>query len=250
MVPVRYKTHILIPRLDEIALQKFGANVPSTGHLEKLTKLAMVSSNPALDIPIPLAPNVIPVAGLHIKAPKKLPAEYEAFINASAKGAVLFSLGTNVRSDMMNEHKQQMLLDAFEQLPDYHFLWKFESDIQTPKNVMLRKWMPQTDLLAHEKVKAFFTHSGLLSTQEAVWYGVPMLGMPFIYDQHRVSGTNNFLDQFDRIVCHGLILMLFFPTFQNIHKCQLQGIAERISYPTLTTEEVVVKLRNILENPR
>lgn len=173
-------------------MNKFGRYIPSTAVLEERALLALVNTNPAMDIPIPLPPNVIPVAGLHIQPPKQLPSFIDEFINASAQGAVLFSLGTNVRSDMMDPAKQKVLLDAFAQMPEYHFLWKFESTVETPRNVMLRTWLPQSDILAHPRLLAFFTHSGLLSTQEAIWHGVPMLGMPFIYDQHRVRVANEF----------------------------------------------------------
>lgn len=179
--------------MDTLVGKKFGGNIPSTAELEKRAALALVSINPAIDIPMPLPPNVIPVAGLHIQSPKPLPSDIEQFINAAQKGVVLFSLGTNVRSDMMDPVKQKLLLDAFAQLPDYHFLWKFESELETPKNVLTRKWLPQTDILAHPRTRAFFTHSGLLSTQEAIWYSVPMIGMPFIYDQHMVRHSTDTL---------------------------------------------------------
>lgn len=64
----------------------------------------------------------------------------------------------------MDIEKQKILLDAFEQLPNYHFLWKFEEpliDIKLPENVIIRTWLPQSNILAHQKVKAFFSHSGL-----------------------------------------------------------------------------------------
>lgn len=65
----------------------------------------------------------------------------------------------------MDVEKQKILLDAFEQFPDYHFLWKFEEptiDLKLPKNVIIRPWLPQSDILAHPNIKAFFSHSGLL----------------------------------------------------------------------------------------
>ncbi|TGZ49038.1 UDP-glucuronosyltransferase 2B5 [Temnothorax longispinosus] len=37
--------------------------------------------------------------------------------------------------------------------------------------------------LAHKNVKAVWTHGGLLSTQEAIWKGIPMIVMPFFGDQ-------------------------------------------------------------------
>lgn len=92
--------------------------------------------------------------------------DIEKFIESSKKGAVLFSLGTNVRSSLMDLEKQKMLLDAFEHFPNYNFIWKFEDktiDLELPKNVMIRPWVPQSDILAHPKIKAFFSHSGNLS---------------------------------------------------------------------------------------
>lgn len=38
-------------------------------------------------------------------------------------------------------------------------------------------------MVGHEKCKLFLTHGGLLSTQEAIYHGVPVLGLPFINDQ-------------------------------------------------------------------
>lgn len=111
------------------------------------------------------------------------------FIESGEKGAVLFSLGSNIRSDKLTTDIQMMFIQAFNEIPQYNFLWKFESNelpVQLPKNMMISSWLPQNDILAHPNMKGFITHSGGLSTQEASWYGVPMIGMPFLCDQHRV----------------------------------------------------------------
>lgn len=37
--------------------------------------------------------------------------------------------------------------------------------------------------IAHENTKAFITHGGLMSSQEALTYGIPMIGIPLFGDQ-------------------------------------------------------------------
>lgn len=95
-----------------------------------------------------------------------------------------------MRSSDLGVEKQKIFLQAFAAIADYHFVWKFETDdlpMALPKNVMVKKWLSQCDILGHNRTKAFVTHSGGLGTQEAYWFGVPMLPMPFIVDQFRVS---------------------------------------------------------------
>lgn len=115
--------------------------------------------------------------------------DLKAFIDSAKKGVVIFSLGTNFRSDFLPPAKQQLFLDVFSELPDYHFVWKFESNIPSadlPKNVLIRPWLPVSNILADPKCKLIFYHGGLLTTQEAVWRGVPTIIMPFGYDQYQV----------------------------------------------------------------
>lgn len=103
------------------------------------------------------------------------------------------SLGTNMRSDQLDKQTLTNILTAFKEIPDYNFLWKFESDylpIEKPRNVMISKFLPQKDILANGNVKAFISHCGLMSTQEAFWYGIPVVGVPFFGDQYRVRKSS------------------------------------------------------------
>lgn len=38
--------------------------------------------------------------------------------------------------------------------------------------------------IGHKGCRAFMTHGGLNSLQEAIFHGVPVIGLPFMTDQH------------------------------------------------------------------
>lgn len=77
-------------------------------------------------------------------------------------------------------------IDTFRQLKQ-KILWKWEDEniSNLPENVIVRKWMPQSDILAHKNVILFITHGGMFGTMEGIHRGVPMLFLPFFGDQHR-----------------------------------------------------------------
>lgn len=105
----------------------------------------------------------------------------EKFIISAKKGTILMSLGTNMKSAQLGDELLSKIIKTFAQLPDYNFLWKFEEDPKTlpvkpSKNVMIQKFMPQNDILAHPKIVAFVSHSGLLSSHEALYHGTPVIG--------------------------------------------------------------------------
>lgn len=66
-------------------------------------------------------------------------------------------------------------------------IWKFEDESipNLPDNVLVRKWLPQTDILAHPNIVLFITHGGMFSNFEANKYGLPLLVIPFVGDQFR-----------------------------------------------------------------
>lgn len=86
-------------------------------------------------------------------------------------------------------------------------MWKFENDGDSlgdiPANVMIRKWMPQNDILAHPNVILFIGHGGMFGTMEALYHGVPLLSIPFFGDQFRnairieASGHGKFIQHRD-----------------------------------------------------
>lgn len=51
-------------------------------------------------------------------------------------------------------------------------------------NTLLVDWMPQKDLLGHPQTKVFVAHGGTNGVQEAIYHGVPVLGIPLFFDQY------------------------------------------------------------------
>lgn len=56
-------------------------------------------------------------------------------------------MGSLIRSETFPIDKRQMFLNVFKTIPQ-RVLWKWEGELlDKPSNVMLRKWMPQRDIL-------------------------------------------------------------------------------------------------------
>ncbi|WP_167957542.1 macrolide family glycosyltransferase [Anaerosporobacter faecicola] len=56
---------------------------------------------------------------------------------------------------------------------------------EVPSNFMVNRFLPQLEIL--KKADVFITHAGFNSVNEALYYGVPMLALPQVNDQHMVS---------------------------------------------------------------
>jgi glucuronosyltransferase len=70
---------------------------------------------------------------------------------------------------------------------------KWESDELEgkPDNVLISKWVPQDDVLAHNKLRLFISHCGLGSVAEAMYHGVPIVALPIGIDQ--VGNANSII---------------------------------------------------------
>lgn len=98
---------------------------------------------------------------------------------------IFFYLGSTLLAKDMPAAQLSAFLQVFNEFSQVKVLWKWESDKndRMPPNVLTKNWMPQNDILAHPNVKLFITHGGLLGSQEAIYHGVPMLGIPIAIDQ-------------------------------------------------------------------
>ncbi|XP_021395298.1 UDP-glucuronosyltransferase 1A1 isoform X3 [Lonchura striata] len=142
----------------------------------------LLRSDFVLEYPRPLMPNIIPIGGVNC-AHKELPQEFEAMVNASGEhGIVVFSLGSMVSEIPMK--KAMEIAEGLGKVPQM-VLWRYtgKAPPNLPKNVKLVKWLPQNDLLAHPKTRAFITHGGSHGVYEGICNAVPMVLMPLFGDQ-------------------------------------------------------------------
>lgn len=101
---------------------------------------------------------------MHIKEPKPIENEkIKNFLDASQRPIIYMSLGSKVKSSSMSGRSLKVFKDTFKELAgEYGVMWKWENEemSEQPPNVMIDKWFPQADLLAHERVKIFITQGG------------------------------------------------------------------------------------------
>ncbi|XP_030647588.1 UDP-glucuronosyltransferase 2A1-like [Chanos chanos] len=135
------------------------------------------------EYPRPLLPNFKYVGGIHCRPAKPLPKDIEEFVESSGHdGVVVFSLGSMIGN--MTKERANTIASALGQIPQ-KVLWRYsgEKPETLAPNTRLYDWIPQNDLLGHPKTKAFITHGGTNGIYEAIYHGVPMVGIPMFLDQ-------------------------------------------------------------------
>ncbi|XP_047003773.1 UDP-glucosyltransferase 2-like [Schistocerca americana] len=181
-----YQWFFEIAPMQEVIMRKYvGPDPPPVHETDKNFSLLLINNHFIMNYPRPHLPNIIELTGIHVATEQKpLPQEVQKFLDGAENGVIYFSLGSNVRSDQMAEDKQRAFIEAFRELPQ-RVLWKWESDSlpNQPTNLMVRKWLPQQDILAHPNVRVFIMQGGLQSLNEATYHAVPLLVMPFFSDQ-------------------------------------------------------------------
>lgn len=88
-------------------------------------------------------------------------------------------------------------------------------------NIKPVAWLPQSDLLAHEKLKLFVTHAGQNSLYEAGYRGVPLVAIPL------------FADQFD-----------------NAQLIESKGLGLPLDFHALTADQLYNTIKRVIEEPR
>uniref|UniRef100_H2PDG0 UDP-glucuronosyltransferase n=2 Tax=Pongo TaxID=9599 RepID=H2PDG0_PONAB len=170
--------------------------------------------------PHPVLPNVELVGGLHCKPAKPLPKEMEEFVQSSGEnGVVVFSLGSMVSNT--SEERANVIATALAKIPQ-KVLWRFDGNKPDTLglNTQLYKWIPQNDLLGHPKTRAFITHGGANGIYEAIYHGIPMVGVPL------------FADQLD-----------------NVAHMKAKGAAVSLDFNTMSSTDLLNALKTVINDP-
>ncbi|XP_055537533.1 UDP-glycosyltransferase UGT4-like [Wyeomyia smithii] len=183
-------------------------------------------------VPRPMLPNVIEVGGLQIKSkPDPLPQDIQAWLDgADEHGVIFLSFGSNLKSSSLREDKFEAIIGSLGKLKQ-RVIWKWDTDQmpRKPANVLIGKWLPQDDILAHRNLKLFITHGGLGSITESMYHGVPIVGIPMFGDQdHNVA----------QVVEEGWGESV---SFDNLTESALTGAIERV----LGSERYTQKIQNM-----
>ncbi|XP_077268479.1 UDP-glycosyltransferase UGT5-like isoform X1 [Temnothorax americanus] len=187
------RDYYYLPIIQQLTEEYLGHPVRPLHEIEKdRINIVLINTHPALEPAIPLPPNTLEIAGLNAQAIEPIagevvatyPEDVRVFLDGAKNGAIVISLGTNVKWKMIGLDKVETVILALSKLKQ-RVLWKLDIEVpfKIPDNVMIVKWMPQSLVLSHKSVKAIWTHGGLLSTQENIWKGIPMIVMPFFMDQ-------------------------------------------------------------------
>ncbi|XP_045479526.1 UDP-glycosyltransferase UGT5-like isoform X3 [Harmonia axyridis] len=210
-----------LPGHDEV-VKSFFPEAPDINEYSHKASVLLMNSDVAITEATPKTPGMVYIGGFHIKENKPLPEDIKHIMDNAKDGVILFSLGSNIKSSQMPRSRVQEILQVFSKLKQV-VIWKWEEEDLPgkPTNVVVKKWLPQNEILAHKNIKLFITHGGQHSILETVFYGVPCVSLSVFMDQ----ASNSF-----RAV--------------NL------GFAEWIRYEEFTPEKFENAIRKTLTDPR
>ncbi|KAJ0055882.1 hypothetical protein NL108_014262 [Boleophthalmus pectinirostris] len=180
----------------------------------------LVRADFVFEFPRPTMPNVVYIGGFQCQEPSPLPDELEKFVESSGEhGVIIMSIGTFLSA--LPRKTTEAIAAAFAELPQ-KVIWRYSGQPLTSlgNNTLLVKWLPQNDLLGHPKTRVFVTHGGTNGMYEAIYHGVPVVGLPLLFDQ-----------------------------FDNVVRMQARGAARIVEANSITKESFLEAVKDVVENP-
>uniref|UniRef100_A0AAY3ZY82 UDP-glucuronosyltransferase n=1 Tax=Denticeps clupeoides TaxID=299321 RepID=A0AAY3ZY82_9TELE len=187
--------------------------------MQQAADLWLIRVDFVLEFPRPGMPNLVYIGGFQCRPAEPLPSDLESFVQSSEKyGVVVISFGTLIST--LPEDMTEAIATALAHLPQ-KVVWRFQGKRPSSlgNNTLLLDWIPQNDLLGHSKTCVFVAHGGTNGIYEAIYHGIPILGLPLLFDQ-----------------------------MDNLVRLQTRGAAQIVSTATLTAETFSQGLREVLLN--
>ncbi|NP_001170969.2 UDP glucuronosyltransferase 5 family, polypeptide A4 precursor [Danio rerio] len=203
----------------ELTQKYFGPNVNFFSLLQD-ADLWLMRNDFTFEFPRPTMPNVVYMGGFQCKPAKPLPGDLEEFVQSSGEhGVIMMSLGA-VFGQLLSELNDEIAA-AFAQLPQ-KVIWRYTGPrpANLGNNSLIVNWLPQNDLLGHPKTKLFVAHGGTNGLQEAIYHGVPIVGLPLAFDQP-----------------------------DNLSRMRAKGTAKIVDIATLDRAVFLEALKEVLHNP-
>uniref|UniRef100_A0A8C6SM74 Glucuronosyltransferase n=1 Tax=Neogobius melanostomus TaxID=47308 RepID=A0A8C6SM74_9GOBI len=208
------------PVLKPLVHKYFGPDV----HYMELFQAAdiwLMRNDFTFEFPRPTMPNVVYMSGFQCKPSRPLSKELEQFVQSSGEhGVIIMTLGTLVAQ--LPEDITEEIAAAFAQVPQ-KVIWRHSGKQPSTlgNNTLLVDWLPQNDLLGHPQTKLSVAHGGTNGLQEAIYHGVPLVGLPLMFDQQ-----------------------------DNFFRMEVRGVAKVLDISTVNREVFLQALQELLYQPK
>ncbi|MEL7034858.1 MAG: glycosyltransferase [Cyanobacteria bacterium J06592_8] len=157
-------------------------NLPD--HFKK--NLIIVGTTFGVEIPRPIPPLVKMVGPIFPKTIKPLSPSLKEWLEAGEEGTVVIYIAFGTLASLESRQAKALV----EGLTDSKFrvLWSIPKNQQhilpnLPPSFRIESFVPQQAVLSHQAVHLFISHCGMNGINEALYYGKPILGLPFFGDQ-------------------------------------------------------------------
>lgn len=210
---------IISPPYNRLVERYFGPDVDFY-HLLQGADIWLMRVDFVFEFPRPTMPNVVYIGGFQCKPSEPLSSKLEEFVQSSGEhGFIVMSLGSLVKSLPLEITSE--IAAAFSQIPQ-KVIWRYDGERPNNlgNNTLLVKWLPQNDLLGHPKVRAFVSHCGTNGIYESIYHGVPIIGIPLLFDQ-----------------------------FENVLRLEVQGAAKVVDAVQITSQSFLEAVQEVLHNP-
>ncbi|XP_043467687.1 UDP-glycosyltransferase UGT5-like [Leptopilina heterotoma] len=223
----RLKFYQLTEKYQTEAMRKhLTPEIPNIREIERNVSLIFVNTYQSLFGIRPNTPALIPIGGIQVEQnDEKISSELKNWMDESKEGVVFFTLGSMVIVESLMKDKIFSLYASFAKISPVRVLMKIKDRSKLPPglpdNVLPMPWIPQIPVLRHKNTRIFITHCGLNSINEAMYFGVPMIGIPLFGDQ-----------------------------MMNINLLMSKNLAVKLNYEQMTEKHLDEALNKLLYDPK